>query len=479
MRLPSFLRAAAAGLTASAAAWAGPNLSYEDPAWRRLADEIAVGRAPEQTGGVGWVSEDSPQGFWLAPLDRITLRTQLVDEHDRPYSLPARPRQIAGGIALACEYQEGRPCGDGVGGALELESAVGWGNMLTADLRLRGSAGTANFASEVAVDRAYLKFEAGPFALQAGRDVLAVGPSVRAGLMVSRNAAPQDGFRAQLRPVALPLVPATKISFFYFLDRLRDPQRFEGTIADLARAQLDFGDRVQLGGSRMLEMGGQGAPDYGGFTGFIKEHFGRGGSGVEENNRLSFDLSVRLPELRGARVYYEIAFEDTRKEFFFNSIQYDADHLVGVEVRDLRLGALRRFFLELEHTGWVSQEHGTFTSGMTNAGRTFGSALGPDGASLWLKADLQLGPALLSPWAEWLRFVSDTYGTDQAHGVFVTRSGQLEHRQRVGADVQMPIAGVVLFSAGAFGERIGNADLVTGQTRYGGGLRAALTFTSN
>jgi capsule assembly protein Wzi len=475
--LRSFLRAASAGLTASAAAWAGPNLHSEDPAWLRLSDAIAVGRAPDQMGGVRWVSEDSPPGFWVSPLESAAIRAQLAEEFDRPYSLPARPRQIEGGIALFCEYQEGRPCGDGAGAALEVESAAGWSNTLTADIRLRASGGSANFASDVALDRAYLKFEAGPFALQAGRDVLSVGPSVRAGLMVSRNAAPQDGFRAQLRPVTLPLVPATKISFFYFLDRLREPQRFEGTIADLARAQLDFGDRVQLGGSRMLEMGGRGAPDYGGVAGFIKEHFGRGGSGVEENNRLSFDLSVRLPELRGARVYYEIAFEDTRKEFFFDSIQYDADHLLGVEVRDLRVGALRRVFLELEHTGWVSQEHSTFTSGMTNAGRTLGSALGPDGTSLWVKADLQVGSALVSPWAEWLRFVSDRYGTDQERGVFVTQSGELEHRQRIGADVQLPIAGIVLLTAGAFGERIGNAALVTGQTKYGGGLRAALSFS--
>ncbi|HZX97526.1 MAG TPA: capsule assembly Wzi family protein [Myxococcales bacterium] len=424
-----------------------------------------------------WVSEDSPVGLWVSPLARASVLAQLVSEHDRPYSLPARPRQLEGGIALVCEYQGGRPCGDGAGAAIELDSAAGWGNLLTAAVRLRASGGSASYASEVAVDRAYLKLETGPLALQAGRDVLAVGPSSRAGLMVSRNAAPQDGVRVQLHPVRIPFLPATKISFFYFLDRLREPQRFRGTIADLARAQLDFGDRIQLGGSRMLEVGGQGAPNYGGLSGFVKEHFGRGGTGVAENNRLSFDLAVKLPELKGTRVYYEIAFEDTRKEFFPNSVQYDADHLIGVEVRGLRVGPLRRAFLELEHTGWVSQEHSTFTSGMTNAGHTFGSALGPDGGSLWIRADLQLGAILLSPWTEWLRFVSDTYATDDARGVFVTHSGELEHRQRVGADLQMPIAGIVLLTAGAFGERIGNADLVTGQTKYSAGLHVQLTFT--
>src|SRR5205807_8849212 len=97
-----------------------------------------------------------------------------------------------------------------------------------------------------------------------------------------------------------------------------------------------------------------------------------------DTTRLSFDLTVRLPELRGTRLYYEIAFEDTRTAFF-NSLQYDADHLLGLEVRALQLGPFRRAFIELEHTGWVSHEHSIFTTGMTNAGRTFGSALGPDG----------------------------------------------------------------------------------------------------
>src|SRR5438094_425978 len=235
------------------------------------------------------------EGWWLAPLDRLTLRLSAADEPDRPYPLPARPRQ---------------------------------------DVR---------------------------------------------------------------------------ISLLYFLDRLRQPQTFRGTLLDCARAQLDFGDRVQLGGSRMLMLGGEGAPDYGGFTGFILEHFGRTHetpTGTAGNNRLSFDLSVRLPELRGARLYYEIAFEDTRKAFW-NSVEYDADHLLGIELRAIRLGPWRRLFVELEHTGWVSQEHGVFTTGMTNAGRTLGSALGPDGTSLWIRADFEHAALTISPWFEWLRFSGD------------------------------------------------------------------------
>jgi hypothetical protein len=174
-------------------------------------------------------------------------------------------------------------------------------------------------------------------------------------------------------------------------------------------------------------------------------------------------------------VYYEIAFEDTRKAFW-NSVQYDADHLVGLELRAIRLGPWRRLFIELEHTGWVSQEHFVFTTGMTNAGRTLGSALGPDGTSLWIRADLEHGPLTFSPWFEWLRYVGDFYGSDQEHGVFVTARGPIEHRQRIGVDAQA-IFSSLKATLGIFGERIANAALVNGDTRWSEGVRGALTWT--
>jgi hypothetical protein len=467
---------------------AAPNLPSGDPAWDELRDAIAEGRVPDPLGGVQSLGADrvfaalsrgpAPQGWWATPLDRAILRSFAADEHDRPYSLPARERLLAGFVALSCEYQEGRPCGDGVGGGIELDSAAGFSDLLTAATRLRLAGGSAAFGQGLVVDRAYLKLEYGPLLLQFGRDALALGPSVRAAEMVSDNAVTQDGIRAQLHPVAL--TSWLRVSLFYFLDRLRGPQTFRGTLLDCTRAQLDFANRVQLGGSRLLQLGGEGAPDYGGLTGFILEHFARMyervGSGVAENNRLSFDLSIRFPELRGARVYYEIAFEDTRKRFF-NSLQYDADHLLGVEVRALRLGPWRRLFVELQHTGWVSQEHFLFTTGMTNGGRTLGSALGPDGTSLWVRADIEIAGVLVSPWAEWLRFISDRYDTDQVRGVFVTAVGPIEHRQRLGADLRVEMTRNWRLSAGLFGERVGNADLLEGATKLNAGLRAALTYT--
>src|SRR2546428_12743560 len=148
-----------------------------------------------------------PDDVWIDPLERASLLFTAADEYDRPYSVPARPRDLAGFIALSCEYQEGRPCGDGVGTALELDSEAGWGSLLTAATRARASAGTDRYASQLILDRAYLRFTAGPFLLQIGRDTLALGPAAPAGRMVSRNAAPQDGIRAEPKPRALPFVP--------------------------------------------------------------------------------------------------------------------------------------------------------------------------------------------------------------------------------------------------------------------------------
>jgi hypothetical protein len=78
---------------------------------------------------------------------------------------------------------------------------------------------------------------------------------------------------------------------------------------------------------------------------------------------------------------------------------------------------------------------------------------------------------------EWLRFVSDRYGSDQTTGVFVTAVGPMEHRQRLGADAQLTLARSWFITGGVFGERIANADLVNGSTRYSAGLRAALVWT--
>ena len=207
-----------------------------------------------------------------------------------------------------------------------------------------------------------------------------------------------------------------------------------------------------------------------------KQFTGDTGNSTSENNRLSLDASVRIPELRGARLYYELDFEDTRSPLS-NSVRYDADHLLGLEIRAVGVGSWRRLFVELQKTSWISQEHGTWKTGMTNGGRTLGSPLGPDALSLWLRADLEVHAVTVSPWAEWVSFSSDTYDVSGSRGVFVLAQGPQEHRQRLGVDLQAQITPRFGVSTSLFGERVGNAAFVQGSTRLNGGFTAALFFT--
>ena len=423
--------------------------------------------------GLGVAAEEPPRpdGFWTSAVDRLTLRALAAAEFDRAYSLPQRPLGLAGLLALSCEYEEGRPCGDGAGAGLELDSAAGYGSSLAAFTRVRLWGGSDRYGHNVERDRVFLRFAYGPFQADLGREPLQLGPAVHGPLVVSENAPSQDGLRLSLQQVQL--ASWLKLSLLYFIDVLRDPQKFHDALLDCTRAQLDFFDRVSLGGSRLLQLGGDGAPDYGGFSGFVSEHFGRTSTGAAENNRLSFDVAVHAGDVRA---YYEIAFEDTRHRFW-NMLEYDADHLLGLELHDLHAGPLRGAVVEFTHTGWVSQSHSVFTTGMTNGGHTLGSALGPDAFSLWARADFSVLEMRLSPWAEWLRFGSDRYGSDEARGVFVTAVGHVEHRQRLGADAAAQLNGRWWASAGLFAERIANAAFVEGATRWSAGAHVELTYT--
>src|SRR4051812_2189979 len=120
-RLPPCLPILPASRLGPGPAHGPPNLPADDPGGDSLREAIAVGKAPDPRGGVQWVSErevpgatSPPDGIWLDPLHRLTLHLQAAGEHDRPYSLPVRPRGLVGFIGLSCEYQEGRPCGDGI-----------------------------------------------------------------------------------------------------------------------------------------------------------------------------------------------------------------------------------------------------------------------------------------------------------------------------------------------------------------------------
>ena len=495
MKVAAAVACAAAALC-TAAAWATPNVPLDDPLYEALLRLRAEGKIPPFTGGAEpltrsemerlfLLAHDSadaaevraPSGFWLSPADRVALRLNLVDEHQRPYSTAARPRQIAGVVDLSCEHTEGRPCGPGAGAGIELDSAAGYGRWVSAYTRLRLEGGNHDYSRGFEVDRAYLNAELGPVALEVGRDVQKLAPWGRTSLMLGDNAAPLDHVRISTsHPLELG-TEAVRISLRYFVARLRDPQRFHGTLLTGGRAQLDLFEGLELGGTRLLELGGDGAPSFT-FGQFVLEHLFRQGSsqgaGIS-NNRLSFDAAYTAKSLRGTRFYVGLAFEDTRSQFL-NTLEFDTDYLVGIDVPDFdgtkRLGLL----VELHRTGRSSQEHSTFTTGMTNLGRTLGSPLGPDTWSVFAQGKVDTSIARFAPWVEMARLSSDVYTATETGPVERIRSGPAEKRLRGGMHASVALREKVLLRVDGFAERIFTAGFDPAATAVNAGVMASLWF---
>jgi hypothetical protein len=473
----------------------------EDPLYLQLEQLRAQGKLPAYLGGARPLTEAEIQRLlieagaapdprllppnvssaWLRPATLVTLRGNLIDEHLRPYSTDVRPRDMVGFVAASCEHQEGRPCGPGAGLGLELDSSAGYGSWLSAYTRFRFDAGNHAYSAAFDVDRAYVNIEAGPVAFEVGRDVQVLGPAARSALMLSDHAAPLDHARiSTARPLDLigDHGSILRLSLRYFVGVLRDPQRFHHTLVTGSRAQFDLFDGLELGGTRLLQLGGDGAPSFT-FGEFLLEHLIRqsGPSGVGiSNNRLSFDISYAFRALRGARAYYELAFEDNRKQFI-NTLEFQTDHLVGLELLNLDGAGRHRVLIEFQHTGMDSQEHSLFTTGMTNADRTLGSPLGPDAWSLYSAVQIDRGALSVSPWAELVRMSSDVYTATENGPVIRVSSGVVEHRFRAGIDGTLVLAAGTSLRVGAFAERVGNSDFVAGTTRLNGGLLAAFTWT--
>lgn len=396
--------------------------------------------------------------WWAAPVARAALQLNLVSEDDRPYSTPAHPRDIAGDVALSCEHQEGRPCGDGVGSFGEVDSAAGYGHWILAATRLRLRTGSDRYGTGFDVDRAHVDASYGPVSAKVGRDVLVLGPGPRTQLGWGDNAPPLDQVRVDAR-----LGPA---SGTYVLGRLRDPQTYPGDLVSIVRGQLDFGS-VRVGGMQMLQLDGDGAPGFG-FTDFILEHFRRRDASASatdsSNRRVGADVAWHIAGFGGAVLSYQIMFEDWRKHFA-NAVRYDADHLVGF--------ANRRVVVEWQKTGVRSQEHVPRVTGFTNGGRAVGSPLGPDAQSLFISARSRM----VQPWVEVVRFSSDTYRFVVDGPILHETRGVAEWRYRIGAQAQVALCpGVELGVQGWF-EHVENLAFERGQRRENLGLISSLVWT--
>ncbi|MBV8761318.1 MAG: hypothetical protein JO257_28735, partial [Deltaproteobacteria bacterium] len=400
---------------------------------------------------------DPIDDFWIRWVDRAALTLSAASEDDRGYSTPAHPRDVVGDVALSCEHQEGRPCGDGAGLFGEVDTRAGFGSWVSASSRLRLRTGTSRYGTGFDVDRLHVDGAYSTVKLKVGRDVLVLGPGrTQAGW--GDHAVPLDQVRVDAR---IGIASGT-----YVLGRLRNPQRYPGALVSIGRGQLDF-ENVSVGAEQLIQLDGDGAPGFS-LVDFILEHFRRrdqtASATDSSDRRIGADVTWRIAGFGGARLYYEIMFEDWRKHFE-DALRYDADHIVGFANRDV--------LVEWQKTGVRSQEHSPRITGFTNAGRVVGSPLGPDAQSVYVGA--QRG--LVRPWAELVRFSSDTYKFIAEGPILHEARGEAEWRYRLGATTEVPIRPGLVADGRAWVEHVEHLGFVVGQRRENVGLTASLVWT--
>jgi hypothetical protein len=477
---------------------ASPNLALDHPAYEQLLRAEALGRLPAVSGGFLPLTEARVQellfaayaqsdqqllsldtrGWWVTPLHRVRLDLEAMRDPSRPYSTSLHPRNVAGGLAASCERTEGATCGHGRGASLDVEAAAGFGRWVSATLRLRGEAGTADRGADVAIEHAYMSGEIGPFAAEVGRDSFALGPRARTQLAWGTHAAPLDHVRVS---TAYPwrVADALQLNGQYIFGRLRAPQRFPGNLVSIIRGQADLARSVELGVIQMLQLGGEGAPSLS-VGDFLLEHVRRrditAGSTDSSNRRFGLDVSTRIPALEGLRLYYVLMFEDIRRARWMDAVRYDADHLVGLELAAFGPGRRHGVTIEWHQTGVRSQEHGPRSTGFTNAGRVVGSPLGPDAHSFYVGGRVSLEALTVYPWFELAQLGSDTYQFVEYGPILRTAHGEDEGRYRMGVRARAPVRGDLWLEGEAFFEHINDFGFQSRTQRNNAGVSATMIW---
>jgi hypothetical protein len=391
-----------------------------------------------------------PTRFWVTPIERVLMTAGVVDESTRPYDTPLHPRRLIGNLALSCEHVEGRPCGTVA--FTELDSRAGYGDRISFATRLRSASDHL-----LELDRAHVDVHHRYARAKLGRDIVYIGPTARTPLLWGDHPPPLDHARID--------VTHSHVSGLYLIGRLREPQRFPGTLVTIGRGQLDFSS-VSLGVVHMLELEGDGARQLG-FVDFILEHVRRkditAGETDSSNRRFGGDISLRVSELR-ARLYYILIFEDIRKARFIDAFRYDADHLLGIDTPWATV--------EWHATAARSHEHTSRTTGFTNGGYVVGSPLGPDARSLYVSARIRN----LRPWFELVQLRNRMIEYIEYGPITPKSAGEDEGRYRVGVRADFALPRYLTLEVEAMYEHVDDYAFEPHATRNNGGVRATLVW---
>lgn len=229
------------------------------------------------------------------------------------------------------------------------------------------------------------------FEVEVGRDQVRWGPGADGGLFFTNN------------PRGLDMIRLTTPStfrlpwFLHYLGQWRFTTFFSwmGTGYNPANSilsayRLDYQPFFwwDIGFDHAVFMGGRGAADpsiktaIGEYIGFL---FQSGNSRASSNHQIGFDMTVRIPPLKGVELYGKVLFEDTNKETELMYL-HNASWLGGVYLP--QVDAEGRFSLrgEFVRTGEFAYRHSFYRDGFAIDGELIGYDAGSDTYSALMNA---------------------------------------------------------------------------------------------
>lgn len=257
------------------------------------------------------------------------------------------------------------------------------------------------WTAERLINRAYLRGVYRNIALQVGAEEQRWGQSPIGALFISGNAPPLQGIM---------LATDTAITLPWLL-RYAGRFRMTAMLADLGgtqdpphaklagwQATIHPWSRFELGVSVLTHTGGQGGPPatflerlvdlFPVIDALAPQH-----ADLQISNKVAGgNLRLRMPELSGLDLYYELQIDDFDGRRLRSSMTDDAAHLLGLRLPLLVGDGQLVWRAEWHRTSKRLYEHAQFRSGLTYRSRLIGDPIGPHAAAGYLGATWRWSP---------------------------------------------------------------------------------------
>jgi hypothetical protein len=250
---------------------------------------------------------------------------------------------------------------------------------------------------DVELIEGYGKAMIGPFEIEGGRDSLWWGPGCHGALLVSNNAEPFTLVKlSNPQPLRLPWIfrYLGLLKGQWFVAELEQDRDCPGAKLSGLRLALKPHPAVELGATRMIMFGGEGAPGTGWFD-YVKSMVSLSEEEAANNELAGADGSLLLPlpqglPLRSVKLYGDFMGEDT-----VHSAPSKWSYLAGLRLNDLLRTGRTDLRLEWAHTHPVAYKHYLYTSGYTYEGRIIGHFMGPNADDFFVQLSHYLTESVL------------------------------------------------------------------------------------